>query len=169
MTDVRETPSPADWLDHNSKLTCEHRRVRRHFINHVAEDAERLAKNELVLEPNVIKLHRDARHQQHEVRHRQAEEVVIGCAVHRLVPSDDDARRDVADTAGDEDDHVDESYRHDKIEGISVVVIHELELVALLHDCRERFVGRRVIGGDERHERCVIHSHMFTSLSVSFW
>lgn len=73
------------------------------------------------MRPNVIHLRRQSEDEQQQVGHREAEEVVIGSGVHRLVARDHHARGDVADQTGEKDHDVDHRDRQHDVQGIPAV------------------------------------------------
>lgn len=70
------------------------------------EVAAAAAQEEGVVLPQLVQLQRHAEQQDQQVRHRQAEQVIIGRRPHHFVARDDGARQHVAHDAQDEDDEV---------------------------------------------------------------
>lgn len=86
--------------------------------------------------------------EEEEVRHSEAEEVVVGGRLHAVVSRDDHARADVSDETGEEDERVDEGEDdggHQVLAARSQVVQQEL---------LQRRVPRHV---DVLYHRRVVH------------
>jgi hypothetical protein len=101
-------------------LTCDgqHRRVGRRLGREPLQDAERLPEDVRLGGPQPVHLRGQPRDEQQHIRDGQAEEVVVGGGVHRLVASDHDASAHVPDHPRDEDDRVHHRHGDDQAEGV---------------------------------------------------
>jgi hypothetical protein len=115
---------------HGEGRDGEHGGVGRRLGEHPSQEAKGAAEDVGVARVNQVDLLGDAREEQHQVRDGQAEEVVVGGGVHRLVPGDDDAGADVAHGAGYEDDDVGGDDGHHDVEAVPLRAHH---LLGALH------------------------------------
>ncbi|CAN8010419.1 unnamed protein product, partial [Ixodes pacificus] len=84
------------------------------------ENAEGLAEDVRMTLPELVQLLGQTEHQQQEIGHGEAEEVVVGRGVHVPVARDDDTGADVADDPRYQEDGVDEGHGNDGGKGVSL-------------------------------------------------
>ena len=78
------------------------------FGGEITKSAERLSEHIGIKVPEGVRLLRQAKDQEQEVRNGQVKQVIVGGSVHVLLPSNHSARADISHNSSDENDAVDD-------------------------------------------------------------